>query len=293
MKQILFLLNPKARSGTVVKIAAQVQAAFQPLGYEVLHLPVEKQSQDFNSLILEYRNQIECVLIGGGDGSVNEALPALIETQLPLLLLPLGTANNLARTFQLPTDLYECAQLLQTGKCISIDLGSVNGIYFVNVAGIGFSAKINQAVHGGLKKYLGVFAFILTALQVAFRVRPFRAVIICDNQKVKSLSWQISVCNGRHYGSGLTIQEKATLQDGVFHCLSLELKSIWHGFGLISALRSGKYQQKRSVTLFVGKQIFIETDRPKEIDVDGDIRTETPAQFLVHPGLLKILVPQQ
>jgi diacylglycerol kinase (ATP) len=290
VKQILVLLNPKSRSGA----DAQTEAieTFQKLGYAIIQPPAGEGKVDVNALILKYRNQIDCVLIGGGDGSVNEALPALVQTQLPLLLFPLGTANNLARTYQLPSNMSECAKLLQTGQTIQIDLGTVNDIYFVNVAGIGFSAKINRSVSGGLKKYFGVFAFILTALQLALKARPFRATITCDNQKVQSLSWQISVCNGRHYGSGLTIQEDATLQDQLLHCLSLEIRSLWHGLGLIPALHTGRYRERHSVSLVVGKQLLIETPHPKDIDVDGDIRTKTPARFAVHPGLLKMIVPQ-
>lgn len=246
-----------------------------------------------HDLIEQLKNQLDFVIIGGGDGSVNHVLPSLVKTQLPLLLIPLGTANNLARTYQIPYSIPEALNLMKSGRIREVDLGIINNIYFANVAGLGLSTEVNRKVTHWLKRHLGVFAFIITALQLGPKIRPFIADITCQGKKVKRISWQISICNGRHYGSGLTIQENASLEDGILHCLSTEVRKWWHSFFLFPALLTGRYKKEHDLTLLAGPEIHIETNRKLRIDVDGDIKTSTPASVRVLPRALKLVVPAQ
>jgi YegS/Rv2252/BmrU family lipid kinase len=289
MKKILLLVNPHSRSGE--KSYDEALQELQRLDQDIIKLTPQEREIDPNDLIMKYHEGLEYVVIGGGDGSVNQALPSLVKTQIPLLVLPLGTANNLARTYDIPKTISQAVALLKAPTIVSVDLGTVNDIYFVNVAGLGLSAKINHEVPSWFKRIFGVFAFIITALQLARRARPFTATISADAHKIKSRSWQISVCNGRYYGSGLTIDKSASLTDETLHCLSTEVKKWWHVLILIPAFLTGDYKRKHAVTLVAGQTILIETDRPLKVDVDGDIKTSTPAHFTVIPKILRLIVP--
>ncbi|RYZ75801.1 MAG: YegS/Rv2252/BmrU family lipid kinase, partial [Proteobacteria bacterium] len=258
--------------------------------HHIIKLSDEERDIDPNVLIEKYKSEIDYVVIGGGDGSVNKALPSLVKSQIPLLVLPLGTANNLARTYELTAKIEELLYLVDHGVTISVDLGTVNGIYFVNVAGMGLSSKVNRQVPHWFKRYFGVFAFIVTAFQVLRKARPFKAVITADGKSVKSLSWQISVCNGKHYGSGFTIKDTATLTDEKLHCLSTEITNWWTSALLIPKFFKGKYDRSDDVTLVAGKKITITTKHPLKIDVDGDVQTTTPAEFDVIPRILKLVI---
>lgn len=288
MKKVLLLLNPKSRSGE--RAFDEAMNWLKTSGYEVLTSSPNNES-NVHDLIEQHKNQLDFVVVGGGDGSVNHVLPSLVKTHLPLVLIPLGTANNLARTYQIPNNVPEALSLLETGSVREVDLGVINNIYFANVAGLGLSTEVNRKVTHWLKKHLGVFAFILTALQLGPKIRPFIADISCGSKKIKSISWQISVCNGKHYGSGLTIQENASLEDGILHCLSTEVRRWWHSFKLFPALLTGRYRKDHDVTLLAGPEILIETNRKLRIDVDGDIKTSTPATIRVQPRALKLIVP--
>lgn len=263
------------------------------MGHEVLNQDNHESTADPNEIILKYRATAEAVIVGGGDGSVNIVLPALKETKLPLLVIPLGTANNLARHFSLPVDFKETLSLLASGKIVDIDLGEVNRILFVNVAGLGLSTEVNRKVSKKLKKHFGVFAFILTAFQMILKMNPFRAIITTDGKIAQpTKSWQISICNGKHYGAGMTIKHNATLEDGKLHCLSTEVKKWWKGLLLIKSFMTGRYKKEQDITLLSGCEIKVETRRKFYIDVDGDIKTTTPAIFRVIPRALKIIIPE-
>ncbi|MBA2405373.1 MAG: lipid kinase [Bdellovibrionales bacterium] len=288
MSRILLMINPKSRSGE--KATQEITEALRTCGHSII-IPEDKESRDDpNEFIRKNKTQADFVIVGGGDGSVNHLLPGLVDTQLPLVVYPLGTANNLARTYNIPFDAKGICDLLKEGQVIYIDLGEVNNNLFVNVAGLGLSTEINRHVPHTMKRHLGVLAFILTAFKMFFKMNPFRAWIDGGKGEIKTRSWQISVCNGKHYGSGLTIKHDASLDDGKLHLLSTEVKNFWEGIKLIPTLYSGHYKRHHEVTLLTSDHFHIRTKRTLKIDVDGDLKTQTPAEFKVHINALKILV---
>lgn len=291
MKKILLLINPKARNGQEAYESMQDKLAAR--GYNTIALSATEREKDPNSLIRKYQSEISYVMIGGGDGSVNFALPALIETNLPLVVYPLGTANNLARSMELAMNIDQIIDLLKTGSVTKIDLGIVNDIPFVNVAGLGLSTKVNLNVSSAHKKRFGVFAFVWTAFKSMPYIKPFRAHIQrSDGSEFISRSWQITVCNGKYYGAGMAIKHDASLLDEKLHCLSTEIRNWWLVVSLAPAFFSGRYKHNHEVSLLQDKSFEIKTRKRYPIDVDGDVKTHTPATFKALPKALSILVPK-
>ena len=289
MKKVLLLISPKSRRG-----AESIELAsnhLKSLGHSIINDPYT-ESPDPNALVIKHAKDISYVVVGGGDGSVNRILTSLVKTQIPLVIIPLGTANNLARHYNLSYDIAEALRVIDSGIEKKIDLGLVNNIYFVNVVGLGLSTYVNTRVPSLLKKYLGAFAFVLTAFYLSTKIRPFILYIIADGKSYTRRSWQISVCNGRHYGNGLTVKHDASLMDGKLHALSTEVEKWWQGFFLIPALISGRYKKEQDVSLIEAKTIVLSTKRKFKIDVDGDIQTYTPATFSVHSCALVLRVPE-
>ncbi|WP_413558616.1 lipid kinase [Bdellovibrio sp. HCB209] len=289
MKNILVFVNPKARQGN--QLDADIKNWLKDQGFNVLNSSFDPRKDKIVDIISKHQNDNPIVLVGGGDGSVNAALPALVKHQLPLLLVPLGTANNLARSLEIPTDPLKAVALSVEGQIKSIDVGLANDIPFVNVIGLGLSTQVNRMVRAEMKKWLGVFAFVFTALKVALRMTPFRIVLECDGKFHKAYTWQLTVCNGRNYGNGLVIHEEASLEDETLHALSTEVKKWWHGFALLPSLMRGKFKERHPVTVLAGKSMLIHTKRPMHVDVDGDIKTKTPVKLAVQPRALQIFVP--
>ncbi|TAH29987.1 MAG: lipid kinase, partial [Oscillatoriales cyanobacterium] len=97
MKKALLLVNQHSRKGQ--NLLSQATVKLQALGFDLI---VESE---ISETIRHYQHQVELVIIGGGDGTLNCAIEGLIDTKLPLGILPMGTANDLARTLEIPTDL--------------------------------------------------------------------------------------------------------------------------------------------------------------------------------------------
>jgi YegS/Rv2252/BmrU family lipid kinase len=289
MKKVLLFVNPNSRQGE--SFAEEIKTWLNDNGFELLNPTFDHKHEKISDVIIRHAKEQPLVLVGGGDGSINEALPGLLETKLPLVVIPLGTANNFARSLSLPTDPKEALKLLTEGQELKVDVGVANDIPFMNVIGVGLSTQVNRHVQKGLKKYLGVLAFVLTALKVVRGMTPFRVEVEYDNQVHRAYSWQISICNGRNYGNGLVIHEEASLQDGLLHGLSTEVKRWWQAFTLVPALLTGRYRPEHDVTILSGKTMTLKTKRPTHVDIDGDIKTKTPVSIHVLEKSLSVLVP--
>ena len=287
-RRALLLLNPYARLGQKVRL--QTIYYLQKLGFELIEESVN-DPKNLSQIIRQYQGQTELVIIGSGDGTISAAIEGLLSTQIPLGILPLGTANNLARTLEIPRSLSQACNIIAQGKTRRIDLGCLNGKYFLNVAGLGLSTVINQQVTHEFKRRWGVLAYIATALKVASQVSPFEVEICWDQQSIKTKTRQVTICNGRFYGSGLIVAEDATIDDQRLDLFSLESQNWWETLTLLPALMRGKYVNCPGIRTLQGTKFELYTPQPCLIDIDGEAIAQTPAHFHLIPQALSVFAP--
>ncbi len=287
-KRALLLINRHSRKGE--KSLPSAVEFFYAHDMELIIKPV-KHADELGAVVREHQNHLDLVIVGGGDGTLNAVVDSLVEANLPLGILPLGTANDLARTLNLPLTMKGACDVIAKGNLKSIDLGRVNGKYFFNVASIGLSVDITEKLSRGMKRRWGILAYGITALQVISSTRRFRATIKVDDHVFHVKTIQIAVGNGRYYGGGLAIAESAAIDDQKLDLYSIELKHWWQIFPLIWRLPKGHHHQLDWVRSIEGKEIEIYTHKSYNINTDGEITTISPAKFQVIPHGLKVFVP--
>lgn len=286
-KRALLFINPQARRGRDCQ--AEIIQQLQTLGLDLL--PLSSDLSQISDLIHQYREQVDLVIVGGGDGTLNAVVDSLVETRLPLGILPLGTANDLARTLGIPPTIPEACEVIATGCPQAIDLGWVNGRHFFNVASLGLSVKITQQLSKGAKRRWGILAYVLTAAQVLWQARPFPAEIQLDGESIAVKTVQISIGNGRYYGGGMAIASDATIDDQRLDLYSLEVGHWWQILLLLPAMHQGRQVGWEATRLLQGHEIQIHTHKRHTINTDGELTTQTPAQFRVVPQAMTVLVP--
>jgi diacylglycerol kinase (ATP) len=285
-RKALLLVNPNARNGSFS--LDEVRNVLRQGGIE----PFEPEGDgDCTAVIKRHAKGRDLVILGGGDGTLNAAAPALVETGLPLGILPLGTANDLARSLGLPPDPVEAARLITTEEARPADLGCVNGHYYFNVASIGFSADLAGDLTAESKKTWGTLGYGIAAIRVLRRMRPFTVYIEHDGQTETVRTIQVSVGNGRHYGGGMTVEETATVDDGKLDFYSLEVAHWWRLLALLPALRKGTQGKAADVRAFSTTEIVVKTKKPRPVNTDGELSTYTPAHFKVLPRAVRIFSP--
>jgi diacylglycerol kinase (ATP) len=290
-RKALLLINRHARKGQQqVEIAVQ---QLQKLGLELFEEEMPPPEQ-LSGLIRRYQGKVDLAIIGGGDGTLNAAIAGLVDTQIPLGLLPLGTANDLARTLQIPVDLAQACQIIATGIPQPVDIGWVNGQYFFNVASLGLSVKITRQLTKEVKQRWGILAYAIVAFQVLWKSRLFHAEIhLADGQIHRVKTIQIAVGNGRFYGGGMAVAPDAAINDGRLDLYSLGLEHWWQILALFPLLHRGHHASTPWSDAWAGQEFHVKTRRPRSINTDGEITTSTPAHFRVLPKALTILMPSQ
>jgi diacylglycerol kinase (ATP) len=284
----LLFVNVDSRQG-----AADVAPAIEALRAGGVRL-LDQRPPDVGQLgawILEHRGDVDMVIIGGGDGTLNAAAEALVQTGLPLGILPLGTANDLARTLGIPTQLAGAARVIAEGCSHRIDLGRVNGKHFFNVASLGLSVHIARELRVDIKRRWGVLGYPLTLWRTVEAHRAFGAEIRCDETRMRLRAMQISVGNGRHYGGGMTIAADAEIDDGALDLVSLSPQGLWGLVANLPTLRWGWHGNGGQVRHWRCRELEIRTRRPVPINTDGEVTTHTPAKIDVVPGAIPVFVP--
>jgi YegS/Rv2252/BmrU family lipid kinase len=247
--------------------------------------------QSWAELIRRHRSEIDRVVVGGGDGTLNGVVQGLVGTGLPLAILPLGTANNLARTLEIPLTIREACEVAVRGARRRIDLGRVNGRYFFTTASIGLSVQITEELTSKTKRRWGPLAYGVAAIRALTRSRAFHADISWPGGKRHSRTVQIVVGNGRYYGSALAVSADATIDDARLDLYSLEVRHWVEILALLPSLRRGRHGRKDSVEALRATEFEITTVVPREINVDGEICGMTPARLQVVPGALEVFAP--
>lgn len=284
----LLLVNPGARQAAEGYEAAA--GRLRELGLDIV-VELAGDPEKVPGQVLRHRGEVDRVLVGGGDGTLHLALQGLVEARLPLGIIPLGTANNLARTLGIPSDPLEACEVVAHGHRRPIDLGWVNGRHFFTTASIGLSVRITEELSAESKRRWGPLAYALTALRVARRSHPFRARIRWSGGTRDTRTVQIVVGNGRYYGAALPVAEDATIDDARLDLYSIEVRHWWQLLALIPALKRGNHAEKRNVEGLRATAFEIETRTPMDIDVDGELGGATPALLRVVPRALEVFVP--
>ncbi|GAB4225211.1 MAG: lipid kinase [Kiloniellaceae bacterium] len=231
------------------------------------------------------------VILAGGDGTMSAAAPALRDLQQPFGLLPLGTANDLARSLGIPFDPAEAASVIVAGERRRIDLGLIDGRPFFNVASIGLSAEVAREHEGERKKLLGVLNYPLSAWQAFRRHRPFRVQMVIDGEPLSCRCMQVAVGNGRHYGGGMTVDEFAEIDDGWLKVYYLRPTGLLAMLWVLPALRFGWLRRAREAEVKWAKRVELRTRRPRQVNVDGELAGTTPVVIEVLPQAVEVFAP--
>lgn len=287
-RRALLLLNQKARRGSMP--LEDILKRFKAGGLAVTVEPFSALPELARDIV-RLRESADCIIVCGGDGTVSSAAMAVMESGLPMGILPMGTANDLARTLGLPMDIMQAVDLIVGGYERRIDVGSVNGHAFFNVASIGLSTKLAEGLKPEIKRRWGRLGYAVAASQVLYKARPFTAWIREKGQTVKVRTFQIAIGNGRHYGGGNVVEASAAIDDGHLDLYSLEMGNVWKLALMLRSFRSGTHGAWNEVRTARCEQFDVTTKLPQPINTDGEIVTATPATFRVHPEAIAVYAP--
>ncbi|RYG60695.1 MAG: lipid kinase [Alphaproteobacteria bacterium] len=286
-RRALVILNGNARQGAAMADKVEEALTARGIGF----LPVRlKKGVDASALIDLHAKDVDRVIVGGGDGTLNAAARGLMASGLPLGILPLGTANDLARTLGIPNDLEAAIDVIAAGKTRAIDVGEVNGSPFFNVASVGFSAELAKNLTKEAKRKWGVAGYAMTAAKVLWKSKPFSATLAYGTKEEHVHTLQVAIGNGHYYGGGMKVAADARPDDGKLDIYSLEVMHWLELPAMLPMLRSGTHAAWPTVRGLRVDAFELRTRKPMPVNADGEIVTMTPAKFRVREAAIKVFV---
>lgn len=231
----------------------------------------------------------ERIVVAGGDGSVGPAAEAAARVEVPLAVVPVGTANDFARALELPLDPAEACRLAVQGeKTRRLELAWMGERAFVNAASVGLSPVAARKAQG-LKRVLGALAYPVGALRAGLTAQPVACRVTCDDTPIfDGSAWQVSVAVTGAFGGGSRVAGDPS--DGQLDVVVIEAGSrarlALHAYGL----RASKVESQPGVNSRRGRTVEIHTDGQSGFNVDGEqvdaesatFRVERDAFALVH-----------
>ena len=267
----LLLLNPGARK--VDDQSVEVADQLRERGLQVVFEPLTDATRA-GDIIRRHAADVDRVIIGSGDGTLGAATQALIDTGLPLGILPFGTANNIARTLGIPTDVDAALAIASGNSTRHIDVGRVNGRCFLTTASFGLSVAITEELTSDAKAQWG------------------QRICTRTGGMLETRSVQVVVGNGRYYGTALQVAGDAAIDDHALDLYSIEVQHWWRLLALGPALKRGTHGKSDTVHTARARAFEIVTSTPCPIDADGELIGETPAKFDMLPDALAVFVPE-
>ena len=233
------------------------------------------------------------VVAWGGDGTVNEVATALASrTDAVMAVVPSGSGNGLARELGIPRDPAAALAIALGGRPRTIDCGELDGRLFVNVAGIGFDAKVAHefAAHGLVRR--GFLRYVEITARELFRFEgDEHTITMAGRETVRTTAMIVAVANARQYGNGALIAPGARIDDGRLDVVVVGARPAWRTMLQARRLFDGRIGNVPDVSTFLVEQVTIGSLRPMLYHVDGEpFLGGSSLSARVCPGALRVMV---
>ena len=287
MKSAVFLYNTQSGKCKIERCTEAVCTVFRAYGYDI-----KPQLIDFCANPFDGNEQIDLMVVAGGDGTVNYVVNAMKNKGLdiPLGVIPAGTANDFAGALGMSHQPLEAARQIASGAVDRVDCGCVNGLYFVNIFSFGIFTTTSQRTPDQRKHKIGKLAYLIEGVKELRAMHAVPLKVVADGQAFDFNSLMVLVFNGETAG-GFRLARRSSIKDGLFDCIMLEKKNF-----LRSTLAMGRYLLRgnpKIVRHLQVRSLDIVSTVNEPTDVDGQKGAEFPLHIECIAGGLRIMCPRR
>jgi diacylglycerol kinase family enzyme len=289
------IVNASSGTGCPADYERELERRFAAHGVAADVVLVQSGAQIVAAAQSAVAGGVQCVVAGGGDGTVSAVASQLAGTGVALGVLPLGTLNHFARDNRVPLDVEQAIAAIAQGHRIDVDVGEVNGRLFINNSSLGLYPDIvldreRQRRRLGRGKWMALAA---ASLHAARRYPVLKLALDVDGQPLRRRSAFVFIGNNEYKMAGFEIGARERLDGGV---LSLYVTQRTGRFGLLLlALRAlfRSLEQARDFDSLVASRVVIETPkRHVRVATDGEVVVmRTPLEYRIRPRALRVIVP--
>lgn len=274
-KKLMLIINPVAGKRAMAKALAEVTEIFTLAGYMVSVFPTTKKG-DATEYVKSYGSEFDLICCSGGDGTMNETVTGIIEAGLdiPIGYMPSGSTNDFAEFHGLSTNVAEAAENIVKGKVKTIDVGELNGRYFINSAEFGAFTWLPYTTPQNRKNFLGFYAYILEGIRDLSKLQS-QKITFTINGKTYEGDYAFGAVASSSFIADRALElfrEPVVANDGLFEVLlikkpasPLELE------GTVNALRNSNLNTNL-ITFCRSSEIKVSVDGALDWTFDGELR---------------------
>jgi len=300
MKKALFIINPSSGRQNFKQQLEQILG--KCILQEVTRLNDIYYTQTKNDAFYKTKSlkkgDYDFVVVCGGDGTVNEAIGGLIESQsdIPLAILPTGTVNDFATALHLPKTPEKFVEMLGKGETKKVDIGKIGDMYFANVVAGGTFSDISFRVPKSNKAKLGPLAYYIEgilAIPELFNT-SIPLTLNVDGQVYREHALLFLISNSKNIGGSDLLASKADMQDGYFDIIIFKKCQITDMIALSKDILLNKHLDSPFIRFLHGKSIDISsTIALPEVDIDGEKGPHLPIHIDVLEKAITIITPKR
>jgi diacylglycerol kinase family enzyme len=293
---IAVIVNAGSGGGNDAALVERLAGHFKSVG---LHAEIEL-ARGGDEIAAAVGNAIarrpRLIVAGGGDGTMSTVAAALVDTDIVLGVLPLGTLNHFAKDLGIPLELADAVAVLAGGEAARVDVGEVNGRIFVNNSGLGLYPDIVRDRERQQKRLgRGKWPAFAWAMLAALRRFPFLGVtLVVDGKEVLRRTPFVFIGNNEYRMEGFAIGERSGLDDGVLSLYVAQRPGRWRLLQLAIRALTGHLRQARDFDAILAADIVVRSKRKRlRVATDGEVTVMTPPlHYRVRPASLIVMRPR-
>jgi YegS/Rv2252/BmrU family lipid kinase len=299
-RRFIFLINPvagtRAKDGLERFIARR--CAEDGVAYQIIQSTKSTTSDMLEFQIFDFK--ATDIVACGGDGTVNLAAQAAMNTFINLGVIPVGSGNGLARTAHIPLKPSRAWEVILHGKLQKTDAFSINGHFGCMLSGVGFDAAVAERFAHSHRR--GLFTYATNTLIQYFKAHPQQFEIRMEGLHFFSDAFFISIANSNQFGNNVTIAPLASLNDGMLDVIIVQkMPKAALPFALLRQIRHNGHLKKwmddigkKNILYFQTPSISISNPSHAPLHIDGDPAATAPhLHYKILPNAFHLWVPQE
>lgn len=289
-KHLVFVINQKSGVDRqkAVQNAIDKKLDKEQFTYEIQYTEYPKHGREIAATAAE--KGAYAVVAVGGDGSVNDIVTGLLDSDTALAVIPKGSGNGLAHSMKIPLKTEAAIEVINKGNSVMMDIGYANGQPFVSNAGVAFVALISDKFKNSTKRGLVTYAQLVMSNLINYKEEEWE--IIIDGETIKQESFIVSVANGKHFGYNFQIAPDASWTDGLFDVVIVKKFNKLLGTGLVLRTMNGTITKSNKVLHYRAKEVIVRHPELDLMQTDGDAYPcKNEVVFKMDEAKQKVLIP--
>lgn len=291
MKKVKFIYNPFSGEAVITKNLDTIIGKYQAKGYAIVPFRISTE-QNLEDAFLDIDSSYHHILGAGGDGTINQIINIMKKKNLdiPLAILPVGTANDFAKYIGMPADIGSACDKILAGKIQEIDLGKANDKYFINVFSFGLFTDVSHKTPTHLKNTIGKLAYYLNGIKELPSFKKLDIKVTSDEFFYEGNALIFFTFNGRTAGN-INISYKSEINDGLLDVIIVKGENIRSTLSsLLAFLKLEHLEKPKDIIHFTTSDFTVEySDSSLESDIDGEVGPTSPIHISCIENGLKMI----